>query len=187
MFNLLPEPQDVKTGIYQYKDLGAFEVYWMDRMPDETSLIYDSKNDRLSMRVENVQMTGKTAGDSDIGSVYSLVDFMPGLISAEVSMSNNGVCKRLGVADDPCERVQLIPAIQRMSIEWLRFRFPYPKEIRLDPPLALTCSSKDRHFLVLPLNDDVDSRNLFFGLPPERRDPAQVAMACALFKNLTYD
>src|ERR1700736_1121861 len=118
-------------------------------------------------------MTGKTSGDSDIGSVYSLSDFMPGLIAVEASLSDNGVCKSFEMAEDGCETQLLIPALQNMSIESANFRFPYPKEITMSQEEDIGCHSKDRHFLVLPLHGEVILATSSIAMCESKRTPTE--------------
>jgi hypothetical protein len=178
MFRFLPRPRGPQDSQNQYEHPGRFEVYWMDRLPDQVRLLYENSNHLLSLQGDDVTMTGKTSGDSDIGSVYSLSDFMPGLIAAEASLSDNGVCKSFEMAEDGCETQSLIPALQNMSIESANFRFPYPKEITMSQEEDIGCHSKDRHFLVL--------RNLFHSDVREKKDTAEVNAVCSLFKDMTY-
>jgi len=186
MFRFLPHPRGPQDSQNPYEHLGRFEVYWMDRLPDQVRLLYENSNHLLSLQVDDVTMTGKTSGDSDIGSVYSLSDFMPGLIAAEASLSDVGVCKSFEMAEEACETQLLIPAVQNMSIESANFRFPYPKEIRMSQEEGIACRSKDRHFLVLPLHGEVDSGNLFHGDVREKKDTAEVSAVCSVSKDMTY-
>jgi len=168
-----------------YISVGQFVAYWPDAMPDKISIIYSDQIKTFAVNFDDIQVSDKITGDSSIGSAYSLADFMPGLIAAEVSLGNNGLCKALGIPSDTCERDQLIPEIQHTDLISMILNLPYPKRINFSEYDGIRCDNQKRHFLVLPLAD-VDSTNWFSGIPLKERKPKDIAEACEPFKDADY-
>jgi len=144
-----------------YKPLGSFEIYWLNGLPPETSLVYNYSFNTLSFEIHDWPV-----GDAVItGGAHSLADIVPGAIAVAVTMSNSdAVCKSLSIAEKDCEAA-LISLTKAMAVEAVHFSFTYPKVLWLNPD-AMRCDGGEYYtFRILPLVGDIESTDTWNSAP----------------------
>ena len=140
--------QDVPT----YRWLGGFGIELWIHPPTEWHLLYDVDRDYLYVQVEKSEVP-----DEDVlrSQVYSLVDFIPGLIMATADFADDPLCddlKNIGVSK--CRDI-LDPLTRHLSVSRVQLSFRYPKALYFSDQGALDCAGR-RHPVVFILKD-IDS------------------------------
>jgi hypothetical protein len=183
-FDMYKKTED-KLG-QTFKDVGAFYASWPNALPEKTSITYSYNLQTYGVMFDDVTTSGQPGGDADVGSAYSLADFIPGLIAAEVAVSDNGLCKSMGLPEDPCRTNEIIPLIQQMYADEVTLTFPYPKGINFNSHDAIKCDNKIRRFLVFLVPNDIDSTNMFYPDQRVKTSAVDESAACEPFKDKVY-
>ncbi len=154
-----------------YKYLGSFSIdLWM-HSPARWSVIYNYPRDNLSVEVESMEVPDANPVQSQ---VYSLVDFIPGLIVASPDFSDDAECDTLkSYGFRNCGDRVIKPLSRQLLLGNIQLHFTYPKAIYFTS--LLTC--KERKYLSLFIFKDIDSSNDLGALDNEVT-PSDKAKAC---------
>lgn len=112
---------------------------------------YFPKTNHLDLILLHVPLDAKQLPSA---AVYSLVDFIPGVISTEAGVFGN-VCEDRYKDPATCDAL-LHATFQQAKVTYSQFLFPYPKSITFDEPNAGTCQFGDNKPLVQRLTKDID-------------------------------
>jgi len=150
------------SGKIEYKRLGSFNVDLGRKAPDDWNLEYDYNSDSLFLNATGYRVPD----DAPIGShVYSIVDFVPGLIAVGNSRTWTKTCSQAG----GCDFQQFIKFMSDLrsglEIATATLSFDYPKQFSLNKysspfgdVAAMECRNNDGNYLVLKTPDDIDSQ-----------------------------
>jgi hypothetical protein len=136
-----------------YKLVGnMFVLEWRDGIPRQTFLDYDPANNRAVITIKSLGLSGKWTTSS---GVYSLSDFMPGMMAVSLGTHIGQLCPEPRFGSESCERM-MTDLSTALSFRSLRLTFPYPKEIELDSEDAVKCRIPESYtdtFAMLFLGD----------------------------------
>jgi hypothetical protein len=155
-----------------YKMAGELNLDWPKALPSEVELEYHQAADELSFIVAQLPLDSKQLPNS---GVYSLVDFVPGVIAAEAGADGGKICPQ-GSNLPECFTGFLEPVLKSDTVDLMRITFAYPKSIEFSNEYATTCEGNDRKSLVQRLTEDIDSGyELAFRTKPEPdKNPQQL-------------
>jgi hypothetical protein len=176
MYKRLPSKSPNETPGYKY--LGIFSIHWWNHSPEEWALEYDYPRDNLSVHVESIEVPDSSPVQS---RVYSLVDFIPGLVVASADFSDDWLCdtlKRVGFRN--CGDRIIEPLSRHLRLDRIQLRFKYPKSIYFPQNSVLTCA--DRQYPSLFIFKDIDSAS-YLGALDNEITSADKAKACEAITN----
>jgi hypothetical protein len=158
------------------KYLGRFLVAWWEGLPKNIWLTYDYIRNTLAFSAEDYPLTDEIVAEA---GVYSLVDFIPGMIAAIPRVSDDRLCERLQLGVEQCVKEILDP----LDLSLLRFRlaFPYPKNLRATAGDATHCTTGKGEYLVLRLPDDIEAIDSLGNMENFRQD-AMPGETCGAIK-----
>ena len=159
-----PGKEDERVDSYKF--LGEFSAGVWTNWKSEWWLSYDLRNDHISATVERVEIPDAELAGTKL---YSLVDFVPGLMVASPSFSNDFACS----LDKTPECESNTSAARHLMVHNIQLGFRYPKYIEFDPK-GIECSGN--HFDTIFMLKDVDSSsnvgNLRETIPDEEKTKA---------------
>jgi hypothetical protein len=154
-----------KTGVQNadYSLLGSFLIDVKTHKPERWRLLYDELTDTLAMDVTDDELPDSSLFESQ---VYSLVDFIPGAITATPDFYGHSFCAdlmRQGVKD--CATEVDLALIEGLMLDHLRLFFHYPKSILSETSSRMTCDYASRRFLTLWFSSDIEESASKLGVP----------------------
>jgi hypothetical protein len=152
-FYQLPGNGD-STHSQAMKYLGRFFVHWREKLPGQAWVAYDYNNN--SLRFGTADHSISDAEVSTAG-IYSMVDFIPGIVVANPQVTGSRLCEQLGLATEACSEQVLTPLNNSLSLREISLVFPYPKTIRVQEGIAIRCDTGRGKNLVLRLPDDIEA------------------------------
>jgi len=162
-----------KSGEVKYDRVGSFNVDIGVVVPNDWYLQYSYDDTSLYLGVNNYHL----GDDAPIGSqVYSLVDFIPGVIAIGNSKTTPHTCHIAGGCDFK-EFTSLMNAlVSGLDVANASLSFGYPKNFefnRYPSPFgdfaAMQCSNDSAKYLALKTPDDIEVQSIL------SIDPAQIS------------
>jgi hypothetical protein len=139
------------TETDDFKTLGAFRFRLADHTPETWFLMVNTDWSYLTLIVQNYELPDSLPISS---GVYSLVDFMPGIIAARPTEDTNKVFHALG--NHEYDKKQAVIALgvlhKALSVRRVSLSFKYPKGIVIAEPFSASCSG-DTNFVAIRLPD----------------------------------
>jgi hypothetical protein len=174
LFKREPKKDATSTDSKPFKYLGRFFVDWREGLPKKVWLEYDLDKNSLAFGAENYPVKDEEVSTA---GVYSLVDFVPGAVVATPEVSDDRLCERLHLDVDTCRTKVLDSLAQRVALQTLQLKFPYPKSVTMDAggSFSVKCANGGPGYslaLQLPENiEAIDSLGIiadFIGEPAQK-------------------
>jgi hypothetical protein len=163
----------------KYSAVGDFMVTWHNHLPNDTTLDYEFKADRLLLHIRGAMVS---RSDIESGGVFSLVDFNPGMIGGYAWVSDHGICDDLHLDTVNCGQSVLYPLRNALSVISVQIDFPYPKNIKYyeGDSGGTQCDYDSRKFLVHVLGFNVEEADSLANITTSPDEKNEI---CADFKS----
>lgn len=151
-----------KPGEIQYKRLGAFNIALGAEAPANWELLFDYDSKSLFLFVLQYPVTDQAIGDS---KVYSIVDFVPGIIAVGNSTYTPHTWHKDSGVDIQQIRSFMTALVTGIDMGDVTLSFAYPRAIQFHSytspfgdVAATKCQGKDGKYLALKTINDIDSQ-----------------------------
>jgi hypothetical protein len=164
-----------------YTHLGFdFQVNTHDKLPTGTRLFYTRKPAQIRLEVSEISLD---EWPGNTGGVYSLADFIPGMIAVTPFDDEDSVCEDAKIELEHCIKTIVTPLSEAMSIGTLELSFPYPKGVEIGEH-GVPCEFKPFKYISAPLTEDIDTSFTFGDAKTEYSEQQKKLVCDAIYQTL---